>query len=120
MFFCETGHYHGAAARLQCDGELETIGQRSSEGRSGVKFVTMEIAGLDAAVRGFFQARDLGTPPSTAVFPGISQVAVLPKRFRAVSDAAVWLEETAEPGGNAVAVQVGPQQWLVGAWVEPA
>ena len=83
-----------------------------------MRFVTQQIAGLDGAVRGFFMARNLGTPPSASAFPGVSQVAVMPTRFKSVEEAAAWLEKSAEPGGNAVAVQCGPQQWLVGAWVD--
>ena len=83
-----------------------------------MKFVTQQIAGMDGAVRGFFQARNLGAPASKDVFPGVSQVAILPTRFKDADEATGWLESTAQPGGNAVAVQIAPQQWLVGAWVE--
>ena len=82
-----------------------------------MKFVTQEIAGMDGAVRGFFMARNLATPASAAVFPGISQVAVMPTRFKSGEEASAWLETTAEPGGNAVAVQCGPELWMVGAWI---
>ena len=83
-----------------------------------MKFATRKIVGMDGAVRGFFQARNLDSPASADVFPGVSQVAILPRRFKVCGEAASWLEGVAEPGGNAVAVQIAPQEWLVGAWIE--
>jgi hypothetical protein len=86
-----------------------------------MRFVTLEIPGADGMVRGFFMARSLSGPPAShAVFPGIRSVAILPKRFESAAAAAPWLEQTAEQGGNAVAVQIGAAQWLVGGWVADA
>ncbi len=83
-----------------------------------MRFVTHEVVGADGMVRGMFLSRSLATPPaSQAHFPGVRAVAVLPKRFDSADAAAPWLEQTAEHGGNAVAVQIGPSRWLVGAWV---
>jgi hypothetical protein len=83
-----------------------------------MRFVTLEIPGADGMVRGFFMARSLAGPaPSAARFPGVRSVAILPKQFDSAEVAATWLKETAEPGGNAVAVQIGSARWLVGAWV---
>jgi len=83
-----------------------------------VRFVTHEVTGADGMVRGMFLSRSLATPPmSQAQFPGIRAVAILPKRFDSAAAAAAWLEQTAERGGNAVAVQIGASRWLIGAWV---
>jgi hypothetical protein len=83
-----------------------------------MRFVTLQIPGADGMVRGFFMSRSLAAPPaSQATFPGVRTVAILPKRFDSADAAATWLEQTAEQGGNAVAVQIGAAQWLVGAWI---
>ena len=83
-----------------------------------MQFVTLEIPGADGMVRGFFMARSLQAPPASQQnFPGVRAVAILPKRFDSADAAAAWLKDTAEQGGNAVAVQIGAARWLVGAWV---
>jgi hypothetical protein len=83
-----------------------------------MRFVTLEIPGADGMVRGFFMSRSLSAPPAShAHFPGVRSVAILPKRFDAADAAASWLQDTAEPGGNAIAVEIGSSRWLVGAWV---
>jgi len=82
-----------------------------------MKFVTQEVEGQEGLVRNLFAARDLGTPAARATFPGVRGVAIMPKRFDAAGPAATWLEATAEKGGVALAVQIGAQRWLVGAWV---
>ena len=84
-----------------------------------MQFVTLEITGLDGMVRGFFMSRSLAAPPASQQhFPGVRSVAILPKRFDTAEAAASWLEQTAQQGGNAVAVQIGSTRWLVGAWVK--
>ncbi len=80
-------------------------------------FVTQTIEGMDGMVRGYFTSRALGEPASAAVFPGVRQVAILPKKFDSMDAATVFIETNAEPGGNAVAVQYARDRWLVGAWV---
>jgi hypothetical protein len=65
-----------------------------------------------------FAGRDLNAPASRAVFPGIGGVAIMPRQFDDEAGARQWLEQTAEQGGNAVAVKFGPERWLVGAWIE--
>ena len=83
-----------------------------------MRFITHEMTGFDGMVRGLFAARSLSGPPaSQAVFPGVRAVAILPKRFESAQAARPWLEQTAELGGNAVAVQIGASRWLIGAWV---
>lgn len=82
-----------------------------------MKFVTQELTGQEGLVRNLFAARDLGAPTSRGAFPGVRGVAIMPKRFDVVAEGAVWLEQTAEQGGVALAVQIGPQRWLIGAWV---
>jgi hypothetical protein len=82
-----------------------------------MKFVTQELLGQEGLVRNLFAARDLGTPAARGLFPGVRGVAIMPKRFDAAEPAAAWLEQTAEKGGVALAVQTGAQRWLVGAWV---
>lgn len=84
-----------------------------------MRFVSHEITGADGMVRGFFMSRSLAAPPaSNAHFPGIRAVAILAKRFDSATDALPWLQETAQHGGNAVAVQIGAARWLIGAWIE--
>lgn len=86
-----------------------------------MRFVTHEVIGADGMVRGLFLSRSLATPAaSQAHFPGIRAVAILPKRFDSADAATPWLEQTAERGGNAVAVQIGAARWLIGAWVNAA
>jgi hypothetical protein len=82
-----------------------------------MKFVTQEIQGQEGLVRNLFAARDLGTPAARAKFPGVRGVAIMPRQFDAAEPAAAWLESMAERGGVALAVQIGAQRWLVGAWV---
>jgi hypothetical protein len=83
-----------------------------------MRFVTLPIDGADGMVRGFFMSRSLAAPPASQQhFPGIRAVAILPKRFDSTQTAEAWLKETAEQGGNAVAVQIAPARWLIGAWV---
>lgn len=82
---------------------------------SDIRFVTETIEGLDGMVRGYFMSRSLGEPASAARFPGVRQVAILPKRFDSVDAASAFIEAHAEPGGNAIAVQYAAQRWLVGA-----
>ncbi len=83
-----------------------------------MRFVTHEVIGADGMVRGMFLSRTLAAPAaSQAHFPGVRAVAILPKRFDSTDAATSWLEQTAERGGNAVAVQVGASRWLVGAWI---
>ena len=83
-----------------------------------MRFVSHEISGADGMVRGFFMSRSLAAPPaSNGYFPGIRAVAILAKRFDSATEALPWLEQTAQPGGNAVAVQIGTSRWLIGAWI---
>jgi hypothetical protein len=83
-----------------------------------MRFVTHEVIGADGMVRGMFLSRSLAAPAaSQAHFPGVRAVAILPKQFDSAEAAAPWLQKTAEQGGNAVAVQIGPSRWLIGAWV---
>lgn len=81
------------------------------------KFVTLNLTGHEGMVRGFFMARDMSEPASHETFPGIRAVAVLPREFDSVSEAAEFLEQLLEPGGNAGAVRVGSSEWLLGAWL---
>jgi len=82
-----------------------------------MRFVTQEMAGHEGLVRNLFAARDLGTPSARGLFPGVRGVAIMPKGFDDLGAAAAWLEETAERGGVALAVSIGVQRWLIGAWV---
>jgi hypothetical protein len=84
---------------------------------SDSRFVTQTIEGMDGMVRGYFMSRALGEPASAAQFPGVRQVAILPKKFESMEAATEFIETNAEPGGNAVAVQYASDRWLVGAWV---
>ena len=83
-----------------------------------MRFVTHEIIGADGMVRGLFLSRALSSPPaSSQYFPGIRAVAILAKRFDSTTAAIPWLQQTAEQGGNAIAVQIGASRWLIGGWV---
>ena len=84
---------------------------------SDPRFVTQTIEGMDGMVRGYFMSRALGEPASAAQFPGVRQVAILPKKFDSIETATEFIESNAAAGGNAVAVQYASNQWLVGAWV---
>ena len=81
------------------------------------RFVTQTIEGIDGMVRGYFMSRALGEPASAHHFPGVRQVAILPKKFETVEAASEFIAANAQSGGNAVAVQFASNQWLVGAWV---
>lgn len=81
------------------------------------RFVTQTIDGMDGMVRGYFISRALGEPASAAKFPGVRQVAILPKKFDSLEAASEFIEAHAELGGNAIAVQYANQRWLVGARV---
>lgn len=85
---------------------------------SDSRFVTQTIEGMDGMVRGYFTSRALGEPASAGTFPGVRQVAILPKKFESVESAAEFIESNTERGGNAVAVQYATERWLVGAWLE--
>ena len=83
-----------------------------------MRFVTHEVIGADGMVRGMFLSRSLAAPPaSQAHFPGVRAVAILPKRFDSADAAIPGSSRQRERGGNAVAVQIGPSRWLIGAWV---
>ena len=82
-----------------------------------MRFVTQEIAGHEGLVRNLFIARNLGMPTARQSFPGVRGVAIMPKGFDDAAAAAAWLEQTAERGGVALAVSIGVQRWLIGAWV---
>ncbi len=83
-----------------------------------MRFVTHEITGADGMVRGLFLSRSLAAPAASHThFPGVRAVAILPKQFDSAEAASTWLQKTAEQGGNAIAVQIGPSRWLIGAWI---
>jgi hypothetical protein len=82
-----------------------------------VKFVTLQIEGQEGLVRNLFAARDLGVPAARATFPGVPGVAIMPREFDGAEAAATWMQGMAEQGGVALAVRIGAQRWLVGAWV---
>ncbi len=84
---------------------------------SDPRFVTQTIEGMDGMVRGYFMSRALSEPASAQHFPGVRQVAILPKKFESMEAASEFVEANAQPGGNAVAVQFASNLWLVGAWV---
>lgn len=84
---------------------------------SDPRFVTQTIEGMDGMVRGYFMSRSLGEPASAAPFPGVRQVAILPKKFDSLDAATDFVRTNAQPGGNAVAVQYASGRWLIGAWV---
>ncbi len=82
------------------------------------RFVHTTIEGFDGMVRGFFTSRMVGQRPASAkLFPGVGQVAISPKKFADQREALAWLERRAQGASGAVAVEVGHQKWLVGAWL---
>ena len=84
---------------------------------SEYKFVTHMINGMEGMVRGMFRNRNLQGSPANKIFPGVSNVAILPKEFTDEQSAADYLEELIEKGGNAAAVKIVGTGWLVCAWV---
>ena len=63
-----------------------------------MQFVTHEISGADGMVRGLFLSRSLAAPPaSSAYFPGIEAVAILPKQFDSAAEAIPWVKTMAQP-----------------------
>ena len=81
------------------------------------RFVTLNLTGQEGMVRGLFMSRDMSEPASHGTFPGIRAVAVLPREFDSAPQASEFLEQLLEPGGNAGAVRVGDNEWLLGAWL---
>jgi hypothetical protein len=85
---------------------------------SEYRFVTRMINGMEGMVRGLFANRNLQGSVASKIFPGVPNVAILPKEFDDEASAADYLQELMEKGGNAAAVKVTGTGWLVCAWVE--
>jgi hypothetical protein len=83
---------------------------------TNTKFITQEVTGVEATVRGYFAARDMNTPASQTHFPGVRAVAILPSEFSDQAAATTYLEDLLEPGDNAAAVRIGENKWLIAAW----
>lgn len=81
------------------------------------RFVSTLVEGGDGAVRALFINRAGGPLPRADLFPGITSVAVLPRRFDDETAAAAWLETATRESPNAATVEVGRGVWVVGAWV---
>lgn len=84
------------------------------------KFVTHPIHGMEGMVRGMFSNRNMQGSVASRVFPGVRNVAILPKEFPDEQAAADYLQDLIEQGGNAAAVRVADSGWLVCAWVANA
>ncbi len=85
---------------------------------SEYKFVTHKIKGMEGMVRGMFSNRSMQGSAASKIFPGVLNVAILPKVFPDEDSAANYLQNLIEEGGNAGAVKIGDSGWLVCAWVE--
>jgi hypothetical protein len=84
---------------------------------SDYRFVTHLIQGMEGMVRGMFSNRNMQGSVASRVFPGVPNVAILPKEFPDEQAAADYLQDLIEQGGNAAAVKVVDSGWLVCAWV---
>ena len=84
---------------------------------SEYKFVTHMAGGMEGMVRGLFANRQMKGSVASKLFPGVRNVAILPKEFADEASAADYLKELMEQGGNAAAVKVVDSGWLVCAWV---
>ncbi|MCH8256392.1 MAG: hypothetical protein IIA75_00555 [Proteobacteria bacterium] len=85
---------------------------------SEYRFVTHLIKGMEGMVRGMFANRNMQGSPASRIFPGVPNVAILPKEFADEQSASDYLKELMEKGGNAAAVKIVDSGWLVCAWVE--
>jgi len=85
---------------------------------SDYKFVTHMIKGVEGMVRGMFSNRNMQGSVASKIFPGVRNVAILPKEFTDEQSAANYLQELMEKGGNAAAVKIADTGWLVCAWVD--
>lgn len=80
-------------------------------------FVTHLVQGMEGMVRGMFSNRNMQGSVASRVFPGVRNVAILPKEFPDEQAAADYLHDLIEKGGNAAAVKIVGSGWLVCAWV---
>lgn len=80
-------------------------------------FKTMRIKGPEGKVRGLFSNRALQGAAAREMFPGVPNVAILPKDFDNEEAATEYLKGIIEQGGNAAAVRISPEEWLLAAWV---
>ena len=85
---------------------------------SEYRFVTHMINGMEGMVRGMFANRNLQGSVASKIFPGVPNVAILPKEFSDEQYASEYLQELMEKGENAAAVKIIETGWLVFAWVE--
>lgn len=81
-------------------------------------FKTMVIKGQEGMVRGLWSNRNLQGARADSIFPGVPACAILPKELDGEAAGEEYLESIVERGGNAAAVRISPQEWLVGAWIE--
>lgn len=84
---------------------------------SDYEFITHPIAGMEGMVRSMFSNRNMQGSVASRVFPGVRNVAILPKEFSDELSAADYLRDLIDKGGNAAAVRVAQSGWLVCAWV---
>lgn len=80
-------------------------------------FKTMRIKGPEGTVRGLFRDRTLQGAPAAKTFPGVPTVAILPKECDGEEAGEEYLKGIVEQGGNAAAVRITPEEWLLAAWV---
>ena len=80
-------------------------------------FVSHTIKGAEGMVRGLFANRQMKGSIASQMFPGVPNVAILPKEFGDEQSAADYLQGLLEKGSNAAAVKVSNTGWLVCAWV---
>lgn len=81
------------------------------------QFASHIVSGPEGMVRYLFANRQLQGAPAARIFPGVRNVAILPKELADEAAAADYLKPLLEPGGNAAAVKIGTDEWFVGAWV---
>jgi len=72
---------------------------------------------MEGMVRGLFANRQMRGSAASRIFPGVGNVAILPKVFTDEASAADYLQGLIGKGGNAAAVKIVDSGWLVCAWV---
>ena len=84
---------------------------------SEYRFVAHSLQGMEGMVRGLFANRSQAGSVASKLFPGINNVAILPTMFAEESAATDYLKPLLEQGGNAAAVKLAENNWLICAWV---
>lgn len=85
---------------------------------SEMELKTLTVNGPEGRVRSLFANRQLQGMPAEKHFPGIGACAILPKDMGSEDEALEYLKGIIKPGGNAAAVKIAEESWLIAAWVQ--